>query len=49
MFKGKYENGVMIKGQMIFTNDYVYDGEFFLDKFHGKGELKFPKGQKISG
>lgn len=36
-----------MKGELHFANDFIYDGELFLDKFHGKGKLTLPKKQVI--
>jgi hypothetical protein len=47
VFEGKYQKGEKINGRYAFKNnnlEYVYEGNFLNNLFHGSGTLKNAKG-----
>ena len=44
IFEGIHVRGMLLKGQMWYSNGATYDGTFFNGKRHGKGVCVFPNG-----
>lgn len=40
-----FKNACKVKGVLTTKNGYIYDGEFYDDKFHGFGKLISPNGE----
>ena len=47
-FEGEYRNGERARGVMRYNGE-TYDGEFYLDEFHGKGTYRFKNGDVYEG
>ena len=47
-FEGEYRNGERARGVMRYDSE-TYDGEFYLDEFHGKGTYRFKNGDVYEG
>ena len=47
-FEGEYRNGERTRGVIRYDGE-TYDGEFYLDVFHGKGTYRFKNGDVYEG
>lgn len=47
-FEGEYAKGERVRGILRF-GDESYDGDFYLDEFHGKGIYRFKNGEVYDG